>query len=214
MPYDNADNVPMPPNTDFSKIRVGIKTLDDATVNLGTYKRINPNFGDKQYVLKTINSGNLDRMRQISQFYYRTNGIYNRLCRYLAYLYRYDWLITPYINGGSGLIDEEELKDKERIKITDTFFKALKFFDDFEVKKFFGNAALQVIRQGSYYGYIIPNGTSITVQELPAKYSRARYSVNGRPAVEFNMKFFDDFYSDPTQRSKILNLFPADFKRR
>ena len=47
MPYDNADNVPMPPNTDFSKIRVGIKTLDDATVNLGTYKRINPNFGDK-----------------------------------------------------------------------------------------------------------------------------------------------------------------------
>ena len=27
------------------------------------------------------------------------------------------------------------------------------------------------------------------------------------------MKFFDDFYSDPTQRSKILNLFPADFKR-
>lgn len=213
MPYDNADNVPMPPNTDFSKIRVGIKTLDDATVNLGTYKRINPNFGDKQYVLKTINSGNLDRMRQISQFYYRTNGIYNRLCRYLAYLYRYDWLITPYINGGSGLINEEELKDKERIKITDTFFKALKFFDDFEVKKFFGNAALQVIRQGSYYGYIIPNGTSITVQELPAKYSRARYSVNGRPAVEFNMKFFDDFYSDPTQRSKILNLFPADFKR-
>lgn len=213
MPYDNADNVPMPPNTDFSKIRVGIKTLDDATVNLGTYKRINPNFGDKQYVLKAINSGNLDRMRQISQFYYRTNGIYNRLCRYLAYLYRYDWLITPYINGGSGLIDEEELKDKERIKITDTFFKALKFFDDFEVKKFFGNVALQVIRQGSYYGYIIPNGTSITVQELPAKYSRARYSVNGRPAVEFNMKFFDDFYSDPTQRSKILNLFPADFKR-
>jgi hypothetical protein len=33
--------------TDFSKIRVGVKTLDDAIISLGDYRRINPQLGDK-----------------------------------------------------------------------------------------------------------------------------------------------------------------------
>lgn len=44
-------------------------------------------------------------MREISNFFYRTSGIYSRLCRYMAYLYKYDWFITPYINGCEGLLD-------------------------------------------------------------------------------------------------------------
>jgi len=36
------------PATDFSKIKVGVKTLEDAVVSLGQYKRINPRLGDKQ----------------------------------------------------------------------------------------------------------------------------------------------------------------------
>ena len=44
-------------------------------------------------------------MRQISNFYYKTSGIYSRLCRYMAYLYKYDWFITPYINNCDGLIE-------------------------------------------------------------------------------------------------------------
>ena len=43
-------------------------------------------------------------MRNISNFFYKTSGIYARLCRYMAYLYRYDWFITPYINGGLGVV--------------------------------------------------------------------------------------------------------------
>ncbi len=84
---------------DFSKIKVGIKTLDDAIVNLGELKKINPRLADKKEVLRAINNGDYETMRDISNFFYKTSGIYNRLCRYMAYLYRYDWLITPYINS-------------------------------------------------------------------------------------------------------------------
>jgi hypothetical protein len=50
--------------------------------------------------------------------------------------------------------------DKKRDKIVDTFFTALKVFDDFEIKRNFGNIALKVIRFGCWYGYLVinPNG--------------------------------------------------------
>jgi len=49
--------------------------------------------------------GDIPTMRDISNFFYRTSGIYSRLCRYMAYLYKYDWFITPYYNNCEGLID-------------------------------------------------------------------------------------------------------------
>jgi hypothetical protein len=53
----------------------------------------------------------------------------------------------------------------------------------------------------------------MVVQELPTEYCRSRFSVNQRPAVEFNMRFFDDTFRDSIQRMKMLNLFPAEFKK-
>jgi len=84
---------------EYSKIRVGTKTLEDAVLDIGEYKRINPTLGDKKEVLRAINTGDIERMRQISNFFYKTSGIYARLCRYMAYLYKYDWFITPYIEN-------------------------------------------------------------------------------------------------------------------
>lgn len=199
---------------DFSKIRVGIKTLDDAVVNLGDYKRVNPKYGDKDYINNAINRGDAAALREISNFFYKASGIYGRVCRYFAYLYRYDWMITPYMGGGTYFIKENEIKKTEKERLLRDFFSALSLLDNFEVKRFFGEVALKVIRFGCYYGYIIrqEEGT-ISIQELPQQYCRSRYSVNKRPAVEFNMKFFDETYSSTEQRTKILKLFPAEFRK-
>ena len=201
---------------DFSKIKVGIKQLTDAIIDVGSYKKINPKCGDKSKVLKAISNCNLSEMREISAFFYKTSGIYNRLCRYMAYLYRYDWFITPYINGGIDVAnrgDEETLTSKQRDKLLVNFFSLLKFVDDFEAKKFFGEVALKVIRNGCYYGYLVPGSKTVAVQELPPQYCRSRFTVNGRPAVEFNMSFFDTMYPDSEMRARVLNLFPAEFKK-
>ena len=32
---------------DYSKIKVGVRQLDDAIINLGSYKQVNSNYGDK-----------------------------------------------------------------------------------------------------------------------------------------------------------------------
>ena len=201
---------------DFSKIKLGIKTLQDAVIDVGSYKKINPKCGNKEMVLRAIAKCDLSDLREISNFFYKTSGIYNRLCRYLAYLYRYDWFITPYINKGIDVAnrdDEEVLTSTQRDKILVNFFDLLKFLDEFELKRFFGEVALKVIKNGCYYGYLVPGAKTVSVQELPPQYCRSRFSVNGRPAVEFNMSFFDTMYPDSEMRAKVLNLFPAEFKK-
>ena len=200
--------------TDFSKIRVGIKQLSDAVVTLGDYKKANERLGDKQAVLDAISRYDLEKMRDISNFFYRVSGIYNRLCRYMAYLYRYDWFVTPYENNVADLlIDDEFVEQKAKEKMFSNFMKVLRFFDNSEIKKTFGEIAFKVIKQGCYYGYLIPNANRFVLQELPIKYCRSRYSVNGRAAVEFNMSFFDDMYSDKDQRLRIIKLFPKEFTK-
>jgi hypothetical protein len=188
---------------DFSKIKVGIKTLEDAVINIGDYSRVNPRLGNKDEVLRAINNNDLAALREISNFFYRTSGIYQRLCRYMAYLYRYDWHLTPYV------ISDAVSKEK----IVEGFNKAIYYLDRFEAKRNFGEISLKVLRNGAYYGYVIRQTDRATLQELDPRYCRSRMEINNRPVVEFNMKYFDDMFRDTTQRMKILNLFPQDFKR-
>lgn len=189
---------------DFSKIRIGQKNVEDAILNLSDFKRTDSRLGDKTNILNAIKNNDQRLMREISNFFYRTSGIYNRLCRYMAYMYRYDWMITPYINS-------ESIKEE---KILDGFHKALTYLDNFCVKKFLGEVALKVIKNGSYYGYVIKYQDRAIVQELPPNYSRSRFvAANGMPLIEFNMRFFDEAFRDTNQRIKMINAFPEEFRK-
>lgn len=207
----------------FSKIRVGLQTLNDAIVSYGDLGKVNSRLGNKQKVLKAINDGDIEELRNISLFFYKTSGIYARLCRYMAYLYKYDWFVTPYIEECQGLLDinagildssaDEAATEKQRKKQFSNFFKILKFLDEFEIKRFCGKAALKVVKYGCYYGYLIAQNGKVVVQQLPPNYCRSRFEVNNRPAVEFDMRFFDNFYTDTEERNRVLDLFPKEFKK-
>ena len=191
------------PSIDFNKIRVGAKVLEDAVLDLGNLKKINPELADKDNVLRAINNYDLKLMREISLYFYRTSGIYSRLVRYMAFMYRYDSFLTPYVNG-------DNVKTE---KVLDGFYKGLNILDNFKVKKTLGEIALQVVKQGCYYGYKVPTATGIVLQELPADYCRVRFKRGNKPVVEFNMKFFDENFRDMEQRAKILKMFPKEFSK-
>lgn len=188
---------------DFSKTKIGIKSLVDAIVSIGNLTKVNSNLATKENVLQAIDRLDYATMREISDFFFRTNGIYQRLCKYMAQLYCYDWYIVPYIN---------EEKAKEDAVLND-FNKALMLLDNFNVKAFLGKAALKVIRHGAYYGYTIRKDNNVLIQELPANYCRSRFEVNGVPAVEFNMSFFDEMFKDTEQRIRMIKTFPKDFQK-
>ena len=191
------------PSIDFNKIKVGAKVLEDAVLDLGNLKKINPELADKDNVLRAINNYDLKLMREISLYFYRTSGIYSRLVRYMAFMYRYDSFLTPYVNG-------DNIKTE---KVLDGFYKGLNILDNFKVKKTLGEIALQVVKQGCYYGYKVPTATGVVLQELPADYCRVRFKRGNKPVVEFNMKFFDENFRDMEQRVKILKMFPKEFSK-
>lgn len=188
---------------DYSKLKVGLQQLDDAVFLLGDMKKANPRLASKDQVLKAIKDYDLPKLREISDYFYRTSGIYAGILRYLANMYRYDWYVTPYIND----------KTVKPEKVIDTFVKCLNVLDAFNVKKKFQEIALKVLRHGAYYGYKVEFNGSIVIQELHPNYCRSRLNRGDKPAVEFNMKFFDDQFSNDEQRMRMLKIFPPEFEK-
>ena len=191
------------PPLEYGSIKVGTKILDDATLNLGSIRKVNRQYGDKGLVLRAMGERNLPLMRDISNYFYNTNGIYSRVCDYFAYLYRYDWYIVPEIF-------DETVKSE---KVLNDFNKILNFLDNSHLKQKCGEIALQVIKNGAYYGYIVPSTDGLILQELPVNYCRSIYSIGDHPAVEFDMRFFDENFRDPNYRMKVLKMFPKEFQK-
>ena len=153
--------------------------------------------------MQALFDNDINKLREISNYFYKTNGIYARLCNYVATMYRYDWYVVPEVY-------EESTKAE---KIMKEFHKVLTFMDNTYVAKICGEMALGVVKNGAYYGYLVPTSTGVIIQELPINYCRSRFNVGNLPAVEFNMKFFDQAFPDTNYRMKVLNLFPEEFKK-
>ena len=186
----------------FNKIKLNSQTLDDAILNLGSFRKVNPRLADKRTVLRAIDTYDLKTMREISDFFYKTSGIYARILRYMAFMYCYDWYVTPYVN------DDKDIKKE---KLLTTFYQVLTDLDNFNVKKTLGEIALKVLRFGVYYGYKEETKWGTKLQELPYNYCRSQFFCGDKPAVEFNMRYFDDKFRDTEQKVKILKVFGPEF---
>ena len=129
---------------DYNKIKIGVKNLEDAILNVGSYNtdvpqslRIN-----KPMIFKAIAENDIKELRRISRYYYNISGIYSTVCNYFAFLYRYDWYIAAHTQDDNAKVD----------KILIDFAKTLEYLDNSYLKKQFGEIALQVIKEGCYYG--------------------------------------------------------------
>jgi len=195
-------NPAMPIPVDYAKITVGVKKLDNPVANINYYKKINPK-ATKENVMKALHQGNVEELRLLSDFFYKNSGVYARLCRYMAFLYNYDYMVTP-------IIIDTNIKTA---KVLEGFYKSLVYLDSFNAKKTFGDIALKVVRHGAYYGYKMEFNGVMTFQELPAQWCRSRFFAMGKPVLEFNMRYFDQSFPDTVMRMKMLKLFPAEFTK-
>lgn len=186
----------------------GTRQLDKLVSIDNNFKKANGQFGDKKKVLEAINRNDIPKAREISNFYFRLSGIYNRLIRYMAYMYKYDWVVNPII------VDKLKVKESTKKQYVNKFYEVLMFLEQMNIKKMLGEFALKVFKDGCYYGYLIRDKNTTRVQDLPIAYCRSRYfTTDGRPVVEFQMKYFDDFYRSAEEKEKAFSVFPKDFKK-
>jgi hypothetical protein len=136
---------------------------------------------NKAVIYQALMDNDIVRLREISNYFYKTSGIYHTVCNYWATMYRYDWYVVPEV------MDKTVKEDK----VVEDFRKILRYLDNSYITKTCGDIALSVVKNGAYYGYLIDSPHGLILQELPVNYCRARFNVGNSPAVEFNMKFFD-----------------------
>jgi len=60
----------------YGKIKVGVKTLGNATLNLGSLQDGNRNLANKPYIMKALAENNVSVLREISNYFYKTSGVY------------------------------------------------------------------------------------------------------------------------------------------
>ena len=189
--------------TEYGKIKIGAKTVADAVLDLSSLKDKERPYVNKQNIIKALADQDLPALRKISEYFYRTSGIYQRMCNYFATMYRYDWYIVPEIY-------DEKVKEE---KVVQDFTRILNYLDNSYIQKVCGDIALKVIKEGAYYAYLVEGGDGVVLQELPIRYCRARYNIGNMPAVEFNMRFFDEQFPDAGYRMRVLKMFPDEFAK-
>jgi hypothetical protein len=94
------------------------------------------------------------RLREISNYFYKTSGIYQRVCNYAATMYRYDWYVVPEVYDESAKMNEKILND---------FPKVLNYLDNSYIAKVCGDMALGVVKNGAYYGYVVDSPKGIII---------------------------------------------------
>lgn len=203
-PTSTSDNVNLE-TIDFAKMRIGLRTLEDAILDLKTSSsNANPRYTEKEFVLNAIKNRDYRTLRDMSDYYFNTNGIYRRSVEYLAFLFRYDWYLNIHVDSNKTI--------KEKNIIT-KFNDALKYFDNSEIKKAFNNIALEVVKKGCYYAYVLDLQDKFVFQQLPVDYCRSRFFQGSKPVVEFNLKFFDDKFRDADYRVRVLKTFPKEIQK-
>ncbi len=192
--------------TDYNSIKVGKKNIsNDVTADVDAIiEKIQSRKPiKKKDVLEAFKRNEIKKLRAYSEFFFKTNGIYSRLCRYMAYLYKYDWIVTP-------IRIDDKVPDK---KVTEGWVKSLMLLDNCNLKQMFGDIALKVMKRGCYYGYILRQKDAVYLQELPIDYCRARYAKNGIRAVEFNVTYFDECFKDIDYRMRVVKMFPKEVQK-
>lgn len=204
-------NTPRPP-MDFGLLKVRKMTIKPAEAII--YKEDSKGRNSVDWTRQThdkmieVTKGtDLKQIRSLSKYFFQTNGVYARAVRYLADIYKYDFLLYPNLDL------DLEMTDEFSDKILKKFNVLLEHFDNSAIQLMCRKWANTVCIEGCYYGYICDDvNDKLVVQDLPVDFCRSRFLYKGMPLVEFNVQYFDKVTSDPKYREKLLGLFPEEFQ--
>lgn len=195
---------------DFEKFRVSIKKRARAPLTERAYTRWGYYRGDPvqrdftlEEIEEIIRSGDVEAMRELSRYFYRTNGEYRNNVDLLAHLPLYDTAVIP-------VYQVEKVSEKQLIK---SFYAACRFVDNLAVRTTFTHITTEWIKTGVYNGILRTDGDKVTIQDLPVRYCRSRFKdFNNLNILEFNLHYFDSI-TDEQLRWEAVFTFPKEVQR-
>lgn len=191
----------------FKKSIAGMIATSNASYNGNTSFRKASEVGQytKEEVLDILQTGDPDQLREVSTFYYYSNGFYRRLLTYYATMLLYTYVVIPKMSDSS-----KEMDKKSRKK----YDQSLSFLSSLKIKDLCGQIAIKVLAEGAYYGVLRDYGADgIAVQSLPAKYCRSRFkNQQNIDIVEMDITYFDSI-RDKKTREEALASYPKEIRK-
>lgn len=178
----------------FEKLVEGIYSLN--------YKKDNTRMKyTKEQIFKIIETGDEVKLREASRYFFGISGEYRRLVWLHANILTFDYYVIPKIRNPEKVSQEKIKTELQRI---------LDYTDNSYVQQTNRFISLITVLDGVFYGYERQMDDDITLQQLPPKFCRSKYKINGNHAIEFNLKFFD-MYRDTDLKIEMFTLFPDEF---
>lgn len=146
-----------------------------------------------------IRSGDINAIRELSRYYYRTNARYRNNIDFLASLPLYDTMVTPIYETGKG----------SKTQIIKAFYNACEFVEALDIKNTLSRITREWLKAGVYYGILQEQGNKVVIQDLPAEYCRTRFKdFNNLSILEFNLLYFINTYAEDELRDAAVLNFP------
>ena len=146
-----------------------------------------------------IRSGDIAAIRELSRYFYRTNGRYRNNINFLATLFLYETLVTPIYESGKG----------SKAQIIKAFYNACSFVEALDVKSTLTRITREWLKSGVYYGILQEHGNKVVIQDLPVEYCRTRLKdFNNLCILEFDITYFITKFDTDEARNAVLLNFP------
>lgn len=195
------------PDRNFGLLKVRSMKIKQSEAVIKDVGALNFSRMSHERMIQICEGTDYNQMRELSKYFARTNGMYGRAVRYLADIYRFDFMLYPNLDL------DTEVDEKEGEKIQKRFNEVLEHFDNSAIQLMSRKWAAAVCIEGAYYGYICDDiNDKLVIQDLPINFCRSRFRHRGLPVVEFNVKYFDKITNNEDYRKKILSLFPEEFQ--
>lgn len=153
-------------------------------------------------VARIINSGDLPRIREVSNYFYRASGIYRRIIWFFAAMFNFDNIIIPKLKSQSA----------PKVQVMKDMQKGMDFMDSLNLKFLLTDITFFVVKDGAYYSYLRDDLKDPVIQQLPVNYCRSHHKSKGRYAVEFDITYFEREYLTTEDRNTALKMFPKEFR--
>ncbi|MBO7693735.1 MAG: hypothetical protein J6T10_14035 [Methanobrevibacter sp.] len=164
-------------------------------------RRVNEDFTLEE-IQNIIRSGDVEAARELSRYYYRTNGKYRNNIDFLASLPLYDTVVVPVSERESG----------SKTQIIKAFDNACQFVENLDVPNTFNHITKEWIKTGVFYGILRTDGINVIIQDLPLEYCRTRFKdFCGFNILEFNITYFEHI-RDKELREEAILTFPEEIQ--
>ena len=195
---------------DFSNFKLQVNRINRAPISdRAYYNRWGFRFRNavaKDFTLEQIEeiirAGDLQSLRELSRYYYRTNGEYRNNIDFLAALPLYDTVVIP-LSSSKG----------SKVQIIKAFDNACKFIDAMDIPDSFNHITKEWLKTGVYYGILRTHGEEVVIQDLPLEYCRTRFKdFHNINILEFNILYFETLH-DEDIREEAISTFPNEIQQ-